>query len=88
MYIVQIKKTYDGNKLKSKACRLLEYNSLENIHNSIINNKREVYSDDYLIGNLCPICPDILGQGINENELFYIIKLWNGDIMINQFIKI
>lgn len=87
MYIVQIKKTYD-NKLKSKECRLLEYDSLENIHNSIINNKREVYSDDYLIGNLCPICPDILVQEINENELFYIIKLWNGDIMINQFVKI
>lgn len=88
MYIVQISKTYDEGNVKHKQCRLLEYNSLNDIHESIINDKREVYSDSYLFGNFCPIHPNILAKEINENELLYVIELFNKNIMINQFIKL
>lgn len=87
-YIVQINKRYDKGNIKHKQCRLIEYNSLNDIHESIINDKRDVYSDEYLFGNLCPIRPNILAQEINENELLYVMELWDKSIMINQFIKL
>lgn len=88
MYIVQIKRVYEDKELKSKECRLLEYESLSKIHNSIVNDEREVYRDEYLTGNLCPIIPNIIGMEINEHELFYVMELWDKSIMINQFIKL
>lgn len=87
MNIVQIKKIFHNGELINKECRLIEYESLNGIDYLITNDKREVYRDKYLTGYLSPIRPNILAKEINDNELLYVIQLFNKDIMLNRFIK-
>ena len=102
MNIIQIKHIYDElpitiahddyiNKnvnCKNKECRLIVYNSLEEIVSHIERDTREWYSDKYLSGILCPIFSEIMFEDIQEDEVTFIIRLWNGEFMLNRFIKI
>lgn len=88
MNVIQIIKVFHKGQLKRKECRLVNYESLKKIDDLITNDKREVYHDKYLSGNLSPIRPDILAKEINDDELFYVIRLFNNDIMLNRFISI
>lgn len=94
MYIMQINKIYKDrlcikeSDLIDSRCRLIEYKDLNEIDNHILQNTREVYRDNYTLGNLCPIYPDILYRYVNEDTLIYKIRLYNGNLLKIKFIKI
>lgn len=86
--IIQIIKMYNEEKEIDKLCRLVICEDLKSIHESIINDRREIYQDNYLIGNLRHIPPASIFVDIKDNELLYIMNLWNGNVMINKFIEL
>lgn len=98
MYIVQIQHTIDDldvnlnriqfGEIKRKECRLIEYDSLDEIIYHIENDTREHYIDNYLDGCLCPMCPDIITKDVREHEVNFIFKLFNGKYMWTRFIEI
>lgn len=87
-HIIQIIKMYDKEKEIDKLYRLVACKGLKSIHESIMNDKREIYQDNDLIGNLHHIPPASIYANIKDDELSYIMKLWNGNIMINKFIEL
>lgn len=88
MNIIQIRKWFQDGKIKYKSCRLIDYESLDIVNHHVVNHTKEVYVDDYSIGNLRPFRSDMSNREATENMLEYTYKGIEDNIFMDTFIKI